>query len=77
MIAGLSSRRSALLPGAAALGGMLIPAVFYLAIAGTTAPPGWAIPTATDVAPPTVYSPLPQPYLRFVTNVPTRAYHCR
>ncbi len=46
----LSSRRAALLPGAAALGGMLVPALVYLAIAGTSAPRGWAIPMATDIA---------------------------
>ena len=46
----LSSRRAALLPGVAALGGMLAPAVVYLAIAGTSAPRGWAIPMATDIA---------------------------
>ncbi len=46
----LSSRRAALLPGAAALGGMLMPALVYLAIAGTSAPRGWAIPMATDIA---------------------------
>lgn len=46
----LASRRAALLPGAAALGGMLIPAAVYLAIAGSTAPRGWAIPMATDIA---------------------------
>ncbi len=46
----LSSRRAALLPGVAALGGMLVPALVYLAIAGTSAPRGWAIPMATDIA---------------------------
>jgi NhaA family Na+:H+ antiporter len=46
----LSSRRAALLPGAAALGGMIVPALIYLAIAGGTAPRGWAIPMATDIA---------------------------
>ncbi len=46
----LSSRRAALLPGAAALGGMVVPALVYLAIAGSTAPRGWAIPMATDIA---------------------------
>ncbi len=46
----LSSRRAALLPGAAALGGMLLPALVYLAIAGASAPRGWAIPMATDIA---------------------------
>ncbi len=46
----LSSRRAALLPGAAALGGMVVPALVYLAIAGGSAPRGWAIPMATDIA---------------------------
>jgi len=46
----LASRRAALLPGAAALGGMLVPALVYLAIAGATAPRGWAIPMATYIA---------------------------
>ena len=46
----LSNRRAALLPGVAALGGMVAPALVYLAIAGTTAPRGWAIPMATDIA---------------------------
>jgi Na+:H+ antiporter, NhaA family len=46
----LSSRRAALLPGAAAVGGMIAPALVYLAIAGTSAPRGWAIPMATDIA---------------------------
>ena len=46
----LSSRRAALLPAAAALGGMVAPALVYLAIAGSTAPRGWAIPMATDIA---------------------------
>jgi Na+:H+ antiporter, NhaA family len=46
----LSSRRAALLPGVAALGGMVAPALVYLAVAGTSAPRGWAIPMATDIA---------------------------
>jgi Na+:H+ antiporter, NhaA family len=46
----LSTRRAALLPGVAALGGMVVPAVVYLMIAGGTAPRGWAIPMATDIA---------------------------
>ncbi len=46
----LSSRRAALLPAAAALGGMLTPALVYLAIAGASAPRGWAVPMATDIA---------------------------
>jgi NhaA family Na+:H+ antiporter len=46
----LATRRSALLPFAAALGGMIVPAIIYLAIAGSSAPRGWAIPVATDIA---------------------------
>ncbi len=46
----LSDRRSAMLPGIAALGGMLVPALVYLAIAGSTNLRGWAIPMATDIA---------------------------
>ncbi|WP_398464495.1 Na+/H+ antiporter NhaA [Tardiphaga sp.] len=41
-----------ILPGVAALGGMLVPALVYLFINGIFAPTarGWAIPTATDIA---------------------------
>ena len=46
----LSNRRAALLPGIAAIGGMAVPALVYLSIAGSTAPRGWAIPVATDIA---------------------------
>ena len=46
----LATRRAALLPVAAAVGGMLVPALVYLAIAGTSAPRGWAIAVATDIA---------------------------
>lgn len=46
----LSTRRSALLPVAGAVGGMVLPALIYLAIAAGTAPRGWAIPVATDIA---------------------------
>jgi NhaA family Na+:H+ antiporter len=35
---------------AAALGGMIVPAVLYLAIAGRTAAHGWGVPMATDIA---------------------------
>ncbi len=42
--------RRALAPVAAALGGMALPALVYLAIAGATAPRGWAIPMSTDIA---------------------------
>lgn len=53
MLAGeLSSRAQIMLPGIAALGGMLVPAIIYVLInAGDTAAlNGWAIPAATDIA---------------------------
>ena len=34
----------------AAVGGMLVPAAIYLVFAAGSAPKGWAIPTATDIA---------------------------
>ncbi|MGA9855353.1 MAG: Na+/H+ antiporter NhaA [Gammaproteobacteria bacterium] len=48
----LSSLRKASLPGFAALGGMLVPAVLYAAFnwGDSAAIRGWAIPTATDIA---------------------------
>lgn len=46
----LRDRRAALLPVVAAVGGMAGAAVVYLAIAGTSAPRGWAVPMATDIA---------------------------
>ena len=47
----LSSPRAALLPIAAALGGMLVPALLFLAF-NRSGPPaaGWGIPMATDIA---------------------------
>lgn len=46
----LSSPRKAALPIAAAFGGMVVPALIYVAFAGGTAPSGWGIPMATDIA---------------------------
>ena len=46
----LAGRRAATLPVLAALGGMAVPALLYLAIAGRTASHGWGIPMATDIA---------------------------
>lgn len=47
----LSEWRRAALPAAAALGGMLVPAMLYLAIAGAPATrSGWGVPMATDIA---------------------------
>lgn len=46
----LSKLRQAAAPFFAALGGMLVPAIIYLIIAGGTAPEGWAVPVATDIA---------------------------
>ena len=50
MTGALSSRRHAALPVAAALGGMLAPALVYAAVAGRAAPSGWGVPMATDIA---------------------------
>lgn len=46
----LSSFKKAAAPFVAALGGMALPAIIYLAIAGKEAGSGWAIPVATDIA---------------------------
>ena len=51
LVGELSSPRKAALPLAAALGGMVVPALIYLAFnAGTDTASGWAIPMATDIA---------------------------
>ncbi|MFM8310408.1 MAG: Na+/H+ antiporter NhaA [Ilumatobacteraceae bacterium] len=46
----LADRRAAALPLAAAVGGMAVPALLYLAIAGRDAAQGWGVPMATDIA---------------------------
>ncbi len=47
----LSAWRRAALPAAAALGGMVAPALIYLALAGApSARAGWGVPMATDIA---------------------------
>lgn len=46
----LASVKKAMLPFIAALGGMALPALIYLAIAGGVAPGGWGVPVATDIA---------------------------
>ena len=47
----LSSFRTAIVPVAAAFGGVLMPALIFIAFnAGTVTAHGWAIPTATDIA---------------------------
>jgi NhaA family Na+:H+ antiporter len=46
----LAGRRAAALPLAAAIGGMAVPAVVYLLIAGGTNARGWGVPMATDIA---------------------------
>ncbi|MER6004509.1 Na+/H+ antiporter NhaA [Nonomuraea angiospora] len=46
----LRDLRRAVVPVAAAVGGVVVPALMYLAVAGETGARGWAIPTATDIA---------------------------
>ncbi len=51
VIGELNSASRALLPAIAALGGVIVPALIYLAIAGPAGlAQGWPIPTATDIA---------------------------
>jgi NhaA family Na+:H+ antiporter len=51
LVGELAAPRRALLPIAAALGGMLVPAGIYLALnAGRPGAAGWGIPMATDIA---------------------------
>lgn len=46
----LNTWHKAAAPAVAALGGVLVPALLYLLVAGASAPEGWPIPTATDIA---------------------------
>jgi NhaA family Na+:H+ antiporter len=46
----LASFKKAMLPFVAAIGGMAVPALIYLVIAGGVAPGGWGVPVATDIA---------------------------
>jgi NhaA family Na+:H+ antiporter len=46
----LNSVQHALAPGIAALGGVIVPALLYVLIAGPSLASGWPIPTATDIA---------------------------
>src|SRR5687768_965713 len=55
LVGELSSPKGAALPLAAALGGMVVPAVMYVAIAAASSGTaevhrGWAVPMATDIA---------------------------
>ena len=51
LVGELASRRTAALPVAAALGGMLVPAGLYAALnAGGPGAAGWGVPMATDIA---------------------------
>jgi NhaA family Na+:H+ antiporter len=46
----LATLKKAMLPFVAAIGGMVFPALIYLAIAGQVAPGGWGVSVATDIA---------------------------
>jgi NhaA family Na+:H+ antiporter len=51
LVGELSSFKQALLPIMAAIGGMVVPALFYVAVnASTPGVSGWGIPMATDIA---------------------------
>jgi NhaA family Na+:H+ antiporter len=51
LVGGLSDPRKAALPVAAAIGGMLVPALIYVAFNGSSdSSSGWGIPMATDIA---------------------------
>ncbi|MEY3454818.1 MAG: hypothetical protein RLZZ147_943, partial [Actinomycetota bacterium] len=46
----LSSFKKAITPFIAAIGGMALPALIYLLIAGSVDASGWGVPVATDIA---------------------------
>lgn len=46
----LSSFRAAIMPFLGAIGGMALPALIYLLIAGSSNARGWGVPVATDIA---------------------------
>lgn len=46
----LASFKKAIMPFVAAVGGMAVPALIYLLIAGDLEPNGWGVPVATDIA---------------------------
>ena len=46
----LATIKKAVMPFVAALGGMAVPALIYLFIAGDIEPNGWGVPVATDIA---------------------------
>lgn len=51
LVGELATRRTATLPVAAALGGMIVPALLYTAVsAGGPGARGWGVPMATDIA---------------------------
>ncbi len=51
LVGELADRRQAILPIAGAIGGMIVPALIYVAInGGTDAIDGWGVPMATDIA---------------------------
>ncbi|MGE0814138.1 MAG: Na+/H+ antiporter NhaA, partial [Vicinamibacterales bacterium] len=50
LVGELSTARQAALPFAAALGGIVVPALVFLALAPDATRGGWAVPTATDIA---------------------------
>jgi NhaA family Na+:H+ antiporter len=46
----LAGFKKAVMPFVAAVGGMALPAIIYLLIAGDVEPNGWGVPVATDIA---------------------------